>query len=384
MEHMSQTRRARFLGFTIEHTLLLPAGAIVALVWANTFEESYARFALALGFVVNDVGMVLFFALLTKEVVEATTPGGVLHTWRRAALPVVAAVGAMIAPALIYIASVYAMYQTQLLRGWVIPCATDIAFGYPVARAIFRRHAAIPFLLLLALVDDVLGLVLLAALYPTRDLHLALGALLMAAALGVSLVLRRRGTRSVGPYLLAGGGLSWSALFWGGVHPALALVPIVPFLPHAPRDLGLFVEAPARAHDALSELERHFKYPVEAVLFFFALVNAGVKFGAIDDGTWVVLGALGAGKPLGIVGAVAIAVALGLHLPARLRWADVVVVGFVTSIGFTVALFFATAAFPPGGLLTQTKMGAILSVSGAALALAAAALLKVGRWHAES
>src|SRR5678816_3845995 len=84
-----------------EHLLLLPLGAAIALVWANTGPESYFRFSYAARFVVNDVAMVFFFGLMTKEVVQATAPGGVLHPWRRAWLPVIAAAGATIVSALI-------------------------------------------------------------------------------------------------------------------------------------------------------------------------------------------------------------------------------------------------------------------------------------------
>ena len=82
-----------------EYLLLLPLGAGVALVWANVYPESYFRTVFALDFFVNDVAMVLFFGLVTKEIVEATAPGGILHPWRRAALPVVAAVGMTLVPA---------------------------------------------------------------------------------------------------------------------------------------------------------------------------------------------------------------------------------------------------------------------------------------------
>ena len=88
--------------------------------------------------------MVFFFALAAKEVVEATAPGGALHTWRRAALPCIAAAGGMAAPALLFILYAYASGDPGIVRGWAIPCATDIAFSYLVAKAIFRRHPAIP------------------------------------------------------------------------------------------------------------------------------------------------------------------------------------------------------------------------------------------------
>jgi len=364
----------------VGNSLLLPVGAALALVWANTAAASYEHFTEALHFAVNDIGMVFFFGLAVKEVVEATAPGGALHTWRRAALPVVAATGGMAGPALIYLAIAGLWWHDPvLLRGWAIPCATDIAFSYLVARAIFRTHPAIPFLLLLAIADDALGLIILALFYPVGELHFGWFALLMTAAAGVSVALRRRRIRTFWPYVIGGGALSWWALFAGGLHPALALVPIVPFLPHAKRDPGLFVEAPPGAHDPLSQFEHSWKYPVQVILFFFGLVNAGVPLGAVGIGTWTVLVSILAGKPLGIGLSVAVAIAAGLRLPHGLYWRDLVVVGLAAAIGFTVALFFATAAFRPGPLLDQTKMGALLSISGAVAAMAAAFVLGVGR-----
>ena len=377
---MSGPRRS--LDFFVEHSLVLPLGALIALGWANLSYAGYARLAHALEFPINDVGMVFFFALATKEVVEATAPGGALHTWRRAALPGIAAVGGMAAPAIIYVVFVRAAGAPELSRGWAIPCATDIAFSFLVAKAIFRRHAAIPFLLLLAIADDALGLVILALFYPIGDLHLLAGALLMASALIVAYGLRRSGTRPYWPYVLVGGALSWVALYRGGLHPALALVPIVPFMPHAARDLGLFVEAPPGARDALSQFERHWKYPVQAILFLFGLANAGVPIVQYGTATWAVLTAILAGKPIGIGIAVALAVSAGLKLPTHVDWRDMAVVGCAAGLGFTVALFFATAAFPPGAALDQSKLGALFSVASAGVAFAAAAVLRVGRFRA--
>jgi Na+:H+ antiporter, NhaA family len=365
--------------FAADHSLLLPAGALAALVWANTQQVSYARFAGALAFAVNDIGMVFFFALAAKEVIEATVPGGPLHTWRRAAVPVIAAAGGMLGPALIYLAVVNAWHQPALARGWAIPCATDVAFSFLIAKIIYRRHPAIPFLLLLAIADDGFGLIILAVFYPAGALHVATGATLMAAALAASWGLRRRRVGVFWPYVLAGGALSWAALFIGGLHPALALVPIMPFLPHRARDPGLLVDAPTDSRDALSAFERWWQYPVQGILFLFGLVNAGVPLRAAGAGTWAVLTALLAGKPLGIGAAVALALASGLRLPPGLTWKDVAVVGCAAAVGFTVALFFATAAFPPGPLLDQTKMGALSSVAGGVVALGAATVLRVGR-----
>ena len=96
--------------------------------------------------------------------------------------------------------------------------------------------------------------------------------------------------------------------------------------------------------------------PVEIILFLFGLVNAGVPIEGIGAGTWIVLTALLAGKPLGIVAATMAGRRFGAKLPALVTHRDLVVIGCVAGIGFTVALFFCTAAFPDGDLLDQTKM----------------------------
>jgi Na+:H+ antiporter, NhaA family len=376
--------RRPFLAYTIDNSLALPASAAIALVWANLLPASYTALSHVIEFWVNDVAMVFFFGLAAKEVVEATAPGGALHTWRRAGLPVMAAVGGMAAPALIYVIAARAFNETALLRGWAIPCATDIAFSYLVAKAVFRRHPAIPFLLLLAVADDALGLIVLAIFYPSRELHLLVGALLMAAAVIVGVGLRRLRTRSFWPYVLGAGSLSWIALYAGGLHPALALVPIVALMPHAARDPGLFVEAPAGARDPLSEFEHWWRVPVQIVLFLFGLANAGVPLRMYGPGTWTVLVSILAGKPIGIGVAVAASLAAGLKLPAHVAWRDVLVVGCAAGLGFTVALFFATAAFPPGPMLDQVKLGALFSVGAAVVTLVAAIVLRVGRFATAS
>ncbi len=354
-------------------------GTLIALVWANIERDTYVRFAGRLHFIVNDVGMAFFFALATKEVVEATAPGGALHSPRRAAMPLAAAVGGMLGPALIFVTLTIVLDRPNLERGWAIPTATDIAFSYLAARLIFgATHPAIPFLLLLAIADDALGLLIIAAFYPTGPLRLIDFALLLGAGMTLSWWLKKRRIVNFWPYILAGGALSWMALYRGGLHPALALVPIVPFLPHCARDPGLFVEAPD-AHDTLNEFEHWFKRPVDVMLFFFGLVNAGVVLGNFGAGTYFVLVSIIIGKPAGILGATAVGALAGLRLPAHVTWRDMTVVGIIAGIGFTVALFFATAAFPYGRLLDETKMGALLSFAAFFIALGAARMLKVGR-----
>ena len=206
--------RSTIARFIFDNSLLLLAGTVAAVVWANVDVATYDAVAHPLHFWVNDVGMVFFFALAAKEVFEATLPGGALASGRQAASPLLAAVGGMAAPAAIYAGLTLGLGPSDLLRGWAIPCATDIAFSALVARAIFPKgHPAIPFLLLLAIADDALGLVILALFYPSGTLSFGALAGLMTAAVLLALWLRRRRTRSFWPYVLGPGALSWAGLF---------------------------------------------------------------------------------------------------------------------------------------------------------------------------
>jgi NhaA family Na+:H+ antiporter len=361
--------------FMVDNSLLLVIGTLTALVWANLDLESYDRVTHgALHFIVNDIGMVFFFALAAKEIIEARLPGGPLAAPREAAVPLLAAAGGMIAPASLYVVLTLALDRPELMRGWAVPTATDIAFSYLAARLIFpRTHPAIPFLLLLAIADDALGLMLLAVFYPSGPLSFTSFAALMIPAIGVSIWLKQRRTMSFWPYVILGGGLSWSALYFGGVHPALALVPILPFMPHEKRDLGLFHQREVELPYTMNRFEHAFKVPVQFVLLFFGLANAGVPFGSVGSGTWVVFFSLIVGKPLGIVGLTVLGVKLGLRTPGGLTYGHALVVGLAAAIGFTVALFFTTAAFAPGSVLDEAKMGALLSF------FAAPAAILVGR-----
>jgi NhaA family Na+:H+ antiporter len=369
---MTQSR-SRVLRFILDNSLLLLVGTAAAVVWANLDTDRYDAIAHPLHFWVNDVGMVFFFALAAKEVFEATLPGGPLASPRRALSPLAAAIGGMVAPALIYMALALTRGPVELTRGWAIPCATDIAFSAMVARLVFpTSHPAIPFLLLLAIADDALGLVILALFYPSGDLSPLWLVGLMSAAVLAALWLRRRRTRSFWPYVIGPGALSWAALYLGGFHPALALVPIVPFMPHSAADLGLFDPREDSRSDTLNRFEHWWATPVQFVLFLFGFANAGVPFAQIGSGTYYVLAGLLLGKPIGILLFSKLARLAGASLPPGLRLRDLLVVGVAASIGFTVALFFATAAFPVGTALAETKMGALLSFVAAPLALVVA------------
>ncbi len=354
----------------LANSLLLAIGTVSGLIWANIAHPSYQRFADTLHFAVNDVGMVFFFALAVKEIVESMLPGGPLESPREAAVPIIAAAGGMIGPAGLYVLQATILGRPELMPGWAIPCATDIAFSYLAARFVFpKNHPAIPFLLLLAIADDALGLIVLAVFYPAGPVSLARFIMLMTPAVAATVWLRRRGTTNFWPYLVIGGGLSWAAMFLGGLHPALAMVPILPFMPHEKRDLGLFDPREHELPDTMNRFERAWRLPVQFILFFFGLVNAGVTLSSVGAGSWIVFLSLLFGKPIGIVGTTFLSVKLGLRTPGGLSYRHAIVMGVAAGIGFTVALFFATSAFRPGPILDQAKMGALLSFFAAPIAI---------------
>ncbi len=410
----------RVWNYVSAYSLLLIAGATTALIWANVDPASYhhlvhyvliddfligeaepeggsVRRVLTLHFLVNDVLMAFFFAIAAKEVWEALILENGSLRGRRAVTPLIATAGGMIGPVAVYLGLAALLGITATVsRGWAIPTATDIAFSYLVGRMVFGAgHPAVRFLLLLAIADDAAGLIILALFYPTGELApgwllLSSGAALAVFVLANWLPLyldRGRAVRpcsswvrkklSFWPYLIAGV-FSWYGFQQAGIHPALGLLPIVPTIPHADRGFGIFAEAEQYLTDLLNRIEHALKVPVEIVLFFFGLLNAGVEFSAVAAPTWLVLAGLVVGKPVGIFlfGYLA-AGPLRLGLPDGMRPADLFVVGCVAAIGFTVALFVATVAFPPGPVQDAAKMGALFSFGSAILALAAGRIMRV-------
>ena len=367
------------LRFGLEHHLWLPLGGLIGLLWANTAAESYFGFAHRLSFPVNEIGMAVFFALITQEIVEEMMPHGALHTWRRWMLPLVAAAGGAAGSALAYLTYVTLKYEPILNQGWLVAGAFDIAFAYFVVKSIFRRHPAVPFLLVMAIATNLVGMIVVGLRYQPVTIRPG-GTVLMAAALGLAMTLRRLDVHRFWPYLLACGPLSWWALYLDGFHPALALVPIVPFLPHQPRSVEGFEDTSDAPPSSPRHFEHKWNYAVQAVLFLFGLVNAGVLLHRYGTGTWALLAAALAGRPLGILAAVGLAVWLGMRLPPRLHWRDLAVVALAASSGFAFALFAAVALYPVGPVLAELTLGAVLSGVGVIAAFAAARFLEVGRF----
>jgi Na+:H+ antiporter, NhaA family len=404
------------------YSLLLLTGAVLALIWANTDNESYqhlVHFALwnnapigeahsigsethrtlTLHFLVNDIFMAFFFAIAAKEVWEGIVLEHGELRGKKAMTPLIATAGGMIGPAAVFLL-IGVLLDTggQFNQGWAIPTATDIAFSYLVGRIVFGAgHPAIPFLLLLAIADDAGGMIILAIFYPTGDLAPAWLLLSFGAAIavyGLANWLPRyldRGNQarpnstwmrekaSFWPYAIAGA-LSWYGFHNAGIHPALGLLPIVPTIPHADRPYGIFAEAERHLTDLLNWIAQRLKLFIDVMLFFFGLLNAGVVFSAFGEPTWMVLGGLIIGKPIGIFlfGMLAARV-FGFGLPQGMKPRDLWTLGCVAAIGFTVALFVATVAYPAGPVQEAAKMGAVFSFAAAGIAIAMGRILKVDR-----
>ncbi len=420
----------RVWSFLINYSILLIVGAAVALLWANTNPETYHRFVdfviwdhaiighahynaagvlehrtLTLQFLVNDVLMAFFFAMAAKEVWEAIILKEGSLRGKKAATPLIATLGGMVGPVTVYLGLAFFLGSetySAVANGWAIPTATDIAFSFLVGRVIFGAgHPAVRFLLLLAIADDALGLIILAIFYPTGALAPGWLLLSLAAALGAYALFNRlpqrmdRGVQtrpastwvrrnlSFWPYLIAGT-LSWFGFQQSGLHPALGLLPIVATMPHAERSFGIFAHTEQYLTDLLNDAAQRLKPMVEVVLFFFGLLNAGVEFTSIGSPTWLVLAGLLIGKPVGIFtfGWLA-AHPLGLGLPRGMRTLDLIVIGCVAAIGFTVSLFIGSVAFDRDAMLgavnvqKAAKMGALFSFFAALMAIIAAKLARV-------
>ncbi len=408
------TSKKGVVNFLQEFSIPLIAGVFAALLAANLAPETYHHwfgaihgdghgehvpfnfgFALfghqvGLHFLVNDVFMVFFFGIAAKEITEAALPGGSLNPLKSAISPLLATLGGVIGPIAAFFGLLVAWHSADpsafpegvelwgegsLSKGWGIPTATDIALAWLVARTVFGKgHPAINFLLLLAVADDAIGLGIIAVFYgdpanPAQPQFLGLVVLAMA----VAFAMRKMDLKSWVPYIFVAGPIAWTGLMLAHLHPALALVPIVPFLPGPKSDTGLFAEedevdqaqAAGHGHGAehspLHMFEHQLKLFVDFGLFFFAFANAGVELAGIGAMSWIIFGALVIGKTVGITFFAMLGTVIGFKLPSGMGFKDVVMAGFIGALGLTVALFVAGAAFTDADLQGQAKMGALFS-----------------------
>lgn len=356
-------------------------GVISALVWANISPQSYREImeyemflGLNLHFLVNDVFMVFFFAMAGVEIVQSLMPGGDLNPINKAINPLFATLGGVIGPVIVYLGLNSLIGSTELTKGWGIPTATDIALAWLLARFIFgAAHPAVKFLLLLAIADDAIGLVIIALFYPD-PLHPVEPIWLLAvlAGMGMAYFLRKMKITSYWVYLLTAGVLSWYGLYLAHLHPALALVFIVPFFPHpVNRNEHLFEANETEIENStLAKFEHDWSIIVDFGLFLFGITNGGVQFTEVGTVTWLVFFSLLIGKTTGVFVFANLADKLGFSLPDRMGRKEVLVAGLVAAMGLTVALFVAGAAFSRRDIQGAAKMGALLSVAAAPIAFA--------------
>lgn len=358
----------------------------MALIWANFGASSYHDFVeghffgpLSFHFVTNELFMVFFFGIAAVEITQSCLPGGDLNPPRKAINPLLATLGGAVGPVAVYLGLNYLIGDPALARGWGIPTATDIALAWLVARMVFGAgHPAVPFLLLLAVADDAIGLAIIAIFYADPNLPAApQWLLLILAGMAASYLLRRMKVTNYWPYLIVGGGLSWAGLFMAHLHPALALVFVVPFLPSERAVAAHIFEDDPRDRSTLTTFEHEWKIFVDFGLFMFGLANAGVMFSGVGTATWLVLASLMIGKTVGITIMGYVGVLLGFPLPEKVGGKELLVIGLVAGLGLTVALFVAGEAFSDPATQGAAKMGALMSGGIALLALAAGRLFKI-------
>lgn len=411
---------ARMLHIEAMSGIVLLIAAAIALIWANSpwaasyFATWHAPLALTLGpwtwstdlhFFVNDVLMTIFFLVVGMEI-RREMYNGALADVRQALLPIIAALGGVVVPALIYVA--LARGDAQLLNGWAIPTATDIAFAVGVL-ALLGKSIPGPlriFLLALAIIDDIVAVLIIAFFYSGGLDYSGFGIALVGLVL--VLLFNRMGVAAAWAYVVPGA-ILWLGLLHTGAHPTLAgvvlgLMTPVTMRPALRHHLDVAEQALTRirSHAQRGQFEvdvlHHelriattaqrdllppvFRLPAMlhpwvafGVMPIFALANAGVQFGGMDLAAtgphtvfWGVLLALVLGKPLGVFLATFLAVKSGVSpLPEGINWRGVLLVGVLAGIGFTMAIFVGGLAFSDAALLSAAKLGILAASATAAI-----------------
>jgi len=352
---------------------VLMAAALAALIIANSpaaplyFDVLGSKLGFQAGPIVlhetvlhwiNDGLMAVFFLLVGLEIKREVLDGQ-LRGVSRIVLPGIAALGGMVAPALIYV--LINIGSPETLRGWAIPAATDIAFALGILALLGSR---VPtslkiFLTALAILDD-LGAIIIIALFYTAQLKVV--ALAMAGALLVCLFcLNRAGVTRLTPYLLIGAVL-WYFVLKSGVHATLAGVALALTIPLSPRNAGK-----PGAHSPLHDLEHALHKPVALLIVpIFGFANAGVSFAGMGLASLaqpvpmgVALG-LFLGKQLGVFGFAWLAIKAGVaSLPRHATFTQLYGIALLCGIGFTMSLVIGALAFTDAASVDATKIGVL-------------------------
>ncbi|WP_188008277.1 Na+/H+ antiporter NhaA [Photobacterium damselae] len=317
---------------------------------------------------INDGLMAIFFLLIGLEVKRELIEGA-LNTKEKAIFPAIAAVGGMIAPALVYVAFNFA--DPVALKGWAIPAATDIAFALGVMALLGNR---VPvslkvFLLALAIIDD-LGVIVIIALFYSSDLS-TLALAVAFASTAALFIMNAKNVTKLTPYLVVGA-ILWFSVLQSGVHATLAGVVLGFAIPLSGKDGDH-----SDNHSPLKHLE-HTLHPYVAFLILplFAFANAGISLEGVSFASLTSMLPLGIaaglfiGKPLGIFTASYIAVKTGLaKLPDDIGMKEIFAVSVLCGIGFTMSIFISSLAFvgESGDFSTYSRLGILLGSTFAAL-----------------
>jgi NhaA family Na+:H+ antiporter len=365
--------------------LILLAAAVLALIASNTALAPLYDLFLQTPVVVrvgalhldkplllwiNDGLMAIFFLVIGAEIKREMIEGE-LSSVKRAALPALAAVGGMVVPALVYIA--LSGGQRDMLAGWAIPAATDIAFALAALSVLGRGvpSSLKVFLLALAIIDD-LGAIVIIAIFYTSDLS-PLALILAACVLALMALMNRLGVSRVAPYAVLGV-ILWVLVLKSGVHATLAGVATAFAIP-------LRVKArPGNEDNSPLKTVEHKLHPWSSFLVMplFGFANAGlnlsgVSFSQLFHGVagGVAVG-LFIGKQIGVFGATYLAVKLGLgEKPAGAGWVGIYGVGLLAGIGFTMSLFIGTLAWDDGSHAAEIRLGVLVgSILSAAAGIA--------------
>jgi NhaA family Na+:H+ antiporter len=321
--------------------VLLAAAALAFIVTNSPLADHYLRFFelhlslklgglgldKSLGHWINDGLMAIFFFLVGIEIKRELIEGE-LSSPRQAALPAIAAVGGMAAPALVYF--LFNAGTPETLRGWAIPAATDIAFAMGVVSLLGNRvpESLKIFLLALAIIDD-LGAIVIIAIFYTADLSLlALG--LASIGIAILIVMNRLGVQRLAAYLLVGIYV-WACVLESGVHATLAGTIVGLCVP---------LKSPQGDEHSLAKRCIHALHPWVA----FAIMALGLFIG----------------KQVGVMAAVTLAHVSGIaRLPEGAGWAETYGIAILTGIGFTMSLFIGSLAFPGAEHIAEMRLGVI-------------------------
>ncbi len=351
--------------------ILLVIAAAIAMVIANSaMGEGYQAFlhtyvfGMSVSHWINDGLMAVFFLLIGLEVKRELLEGA-LKSRETAIFPAIAAVGGMLAPALIYVA--FNFNDPAAIQGWAIPAATDIAFALGIMALLGKR---VPvslkvFLLALAIIDD-LGVVVIIALFYSSDLStiaLAIGFIMT----GVLFMLNAKHVTKLSIYLVAGL-ILWIAVLKSGVHATLAGVVIGFAIP---------LKGNKGEHSPLKHLEHALHpYVAFAILPVFAFANAGISLQGVSLAGLTSMLPLGValglflGKPLGIFSFSWAAVKLGVaKLPEGINFKHIFAVSVLCGIGFTMSIFISSLAFGQANEAydTYARLGILMGSTTAAL-----------------